>query len=124
LTHIALQYPYVLAFEPSFVEIRHVESGQLVQVIKGIDLRCLFADTPPSAINYSHTSHQRGSGVPFNGRPPLGAPGYGPQGYIYKPPFVRDEILLMSYDKVMILRPALLTQNNDDASTRSSSMRR
>lgn len=47
----ALHYPYVLAFEPTFVEIRNVETGSMSQIIQGNDLRCLFADTPPSAIH-------------------------------------------------------------------------
>jgi len=45
----ALHYPFVLAFEPTFVEVRHVDSGALVQIIPGNSLRCLFADSPPSA---------------------------------------------------------------------------
>ncbi|KAF8216845.1 CNH domain-containing protein, partial [Mycena galopus ATCC 62051] len=47
-TGFALHEPYVLAFEPSFVEIRHVETGLMSQVIQGSNLRLLFADTPPS----------------------------------------------------------------------------
>ncbi|SNX85831.1 probable to GDP/GTP exchange factor Rom2p [Melanopsichium pennsylvanicum] len=43
----AYHHPYVLAFEPSFVEVRHVETGALHQVITGVNLRCLFADVPP-----------------------------------------------------------------------------
>ncbi|KAG0141113.1 hypothetical protein CROQUDRAFT_52219 [Cronartium quercuum f. sp. fusiforme G11] len=35
----ALHYPYVLAFEPSFVEVRHVESGSLMQIIPGPNIR-------------------------------------------------------------------------------------
>jgi hypothetical protein len=30
---IAFQYPYVIAFEPTFVEIRNVETGSMFQVI-------------------------------------------------------------------------------------------
>jgi len=51
LLAIALHEPYVLAFEPSFVEIRHIETGQMTQVIQGANLRLLFADTPPSVTN-------------------------------------------------------------------------
>ena len=46
-TSFAYHHPYVLAFEPSFVEVRHVETGALHQVITGVNLRCLFADVPP-----------------------------------------------------------------------------
>ncbi len=56
LPAIALHEPYVLAFEPSFVEIRHIETGQMTQVIQGTNLRLLFADTPPSVTN-SGTHH-------------------------------------------------------------------
>ncbi|KAG8729753.1 hypothetical protein FRC12_020747, partial [Ceratobasidium sp. 428] len=40
-----LYHPCVVAFDPSFVETRHVEDGSLAQVIRGKDLRDLFADT-------------------------------------------------------------------------------
>jgi hypothetical protein len=120
---LALQYPYVLAFEPSFVEIRHVETGQLMQIIKGNNLRCLFADTPPSSINYSQASFQpRGpGGGSFNGRSPIGVPpGVGPPGFMYRPPYSRDEILLVSDDKIMILRSANLVRAQGSASDNAS----
>jgi len=44
----AMHYPYVLAFEPNFIEVRHAETGALHQVIMGYNLRCLFADSLPS----------------------------------------------------------------------------
>jgi len=47
----ALYEPFILAFEPSFVEIRHIETGLLSQVIQGSNLRLLFADNPPSVTN-------------------------------------------------------------------------
>lgn len=53
----ALHEPYVLAFEPSFVEIRHIESGAMQQVIQGQNLRLLFADTPPSITTTSGMHH-------------------------------------------------------------------
>lgn len=43
----AMHYPYVLAFEPNFIEVRHVETGALHQVIMGYNIRCLFADSLP-----------------------------------------------------------------------------
>ncbi|KZS94658.1 RhoGEF Rgf2, partial [Sistotremastrum niveocremeum HHB9708] len=46
-TGFALHYPYVLAFEPTFVEVRHVETGMMVQIVQGNNLRCLFSETPP-----------------------------------------------------------------------------
>ncbi|KAI3622906.1 ROM2 [Malassezia furfur] len=44
-TSFALHHPYVLAFEPSFIEVRHVETGVLHQVITGHNLQCIFADS-------------------------------------------------------------------------------
>ncbi|KAK7207683.1 putative Rho guanyl nucleotide exchange factor [Myxozyma melibiosi] len=41
----ALSYPYILAFEPSFIEIRHVESGALVHIITGENIRFLHEST-------------------------------------------------------------------------------
>jgi RHO1 GDP-GTP exchange protein 1/2 len=54
---LALHEPFVLAFAPSFVEIRHVETGMLIQVIQGSNLRLLFADTPPSVTNTGGSMH-------------------------------------------------------------------
>lgn len=65
----ALHFPYVLAFAPTFVEVRHVESGALMQIIPGNNLRCLFADSPPSNTSshlpspYGYNSNQRGGNV-------------------------------------------------------------
>jgi len=33
--------PYVLLFNPHFVEIRHLDTGRLIQIIRGNDVRCL-----------------------------------------------------------------------------------
>lgn len=37
----ALWYPYLLAFEPNFIEIRHTETGELLRVILGENIRLL-----------------------------------------------------------------------------------
>ncbi|CDH56451.1 rho guanyl nucleotide exchange factor [Lichtheimia corymbifera JMRC:FSU:9682] len=37
----AFAYPYVVAFEPNFIEIRNVITGALEQIIRGRDIRCL-----------------------------------------------------------------------------------
>ncbi|KAI9280723.1 CNH domain-containing protein [Sporodiniella umbellata] len=37
----AFHYPYILAFDPTFVEIRHSDTGKLIQVIPGNNIRCL-----------------------------------------------------------------------------------
>ncbi|KAG9080357.1 RHO1 GDP-GTP exchange protein 2 [Ceratobasidium sp. 370] len=52
---LALHYPYVMAFDSTFIEIRHVENGAPVQIIHGKDIRCLFSENEPSTINSSST---------------------------------------------------------------------
>lgn len=37
----ALQPPYILAFEPNFIEIRNMESGGMVSIIAGKNIRML-----------------------------------------------------------------------------------
>ncbi|KAI0738597.1 CNH-domain-containing protein [Daedaleopsis nitida] len=126
-TGFALHYPYVLAFEPTFVEIRHVETGSMSQIIQGNNLRCLFADTPPSttnsATNYYYPPYQQGYGYNQYGstdsRTSIGSNGYGqlppmpgapmpqyPNPYMPRPPqgVGRDEILMVSDDRVMRLQ--------------------
>lgn len=61
---VALHYPYVLAFDPTFVEVRHVDSGALMQIIPGISLRLLFADTPPSS-SAALTAAQNNPNYPY-----------------------------------------------------------
>lgn len=145
--YLALHEPYVLAFEPSFVEIRHIETGLMSQVIQGSNLRLLFADTPPSVTNAgtppNHSPYQTG----FDHRNPyMGSPGstgsihgsvhggYGGQSphapSPYSNSFVprnnpqgtgRDEILIVSEDRVLALRTAAGPQRpmSDAASTMS-----
>lgn len=84
-TSFALQYPYVIAFEPAFIEVRHVESGHLVQIIPGSNINCLFADMPPSTVNAPPVAPQRQLMYPSPGgggmyRPPPMTPGGYPQG--------------------------------------------
>ncbi|SAM07200.1 hypothetical protein [Absidia glauca] len=43
---VAFYHPYIIAFDPQMIEIRHVETGKLVQVLAGNDLQCL--STSPS----------------------------------------------------------------------------
>ncbi|KAI0791960.1 CNH-domain-containing protein [Abortiporus biennis] len=120
-TGFALNYPYVLAFEPTFVEIRHVETGAISQIIQGNNLRCLFADTPPSTTNsaqqqYYNPQQQGYSSYPggpplqtYNGQP-MHQNGYGsPYAAPYQPPrpppsYGRDEIIMVSDDRVMRLQ--------------------
>ncbi|KAF8493205.1 CNH-domain-containing protein [Russula emetica] len=59
-TSFAFQYPYVLAFEPTFVEIRNVETGSMSQVIQGNNLRCLYTEAPTS-LQQAHPRHSQSS---------------------------------------------------------------
>ncbi|KAI0079115.1 hypothetical protein K474DRAFT_1659617 [Panus rudis PR-1116 ss-1] len=40
--HVAWHPPYVLLFDQRFIEIRHVETGRLAQIIPGNDVRCIW----------------------------------------------------------------------------------
>ncbi|KAH9925627.1 uncharacterized protein BXZ73DRAFT_22846, partial [Epithele typhae] len=40
--HAAWHAPYVLLFSHFFIEVRHVESGRLAQIIPGRDAQCLW----------------------------------------------------------------------------------
>lgn len=40
--HVALHPPYVLMFDPRFIEVRFVDTGRLAQIIPGNDVRCLW----------------------------------------------------------------------------------
>ncbi|KZW01191.1 CNH-domain-containing protein [Exidia glandulosa HHB12029] len=120
-TAFALHYPYVLAFEPSFVEVRHVETGQLMQVIQGSNLRCLFAENPPSTTN---TASPQYSQQHYPSRTPYGmsAPNaYGGRQSMYSQYSMsttfgfthgqdRDEIIMVSEDRIMALRLANATE--------------
>ncbi|RDB18445.1 Rho1 guanine nucleotide exchange factor 1 [Hypsizygus marmoreus] len=39
---VALHSPYVLIFDSRFIEIRHIETGRLAQIIPGNDVRCIY----------------------------------------------------------------------------------
>ncbi|KIK08903.1 hypothetical protein K443DRAFT_127890 [Laccaria amethystina LaAM-08-1] len=129
-TGFALHEPYVLAFEPSFVEIRHIETGLLSQVIQGFNLRLLFADTPPSVTNTAtqqynpHQGYHQNLTTTFR---PYGNYGHLTQQapYISQPRHIqgvgRDEILIVSEDRVLALRTAAGPQRfmSDDGSMMS-----
>jgi hypothetical protein len=38
----ALHHPYVLLFDSRFIEVRHLETGRLAQIIPGNDMRCVW----------------------------------------------------------------------------------
>ena len=110
----ALHEPFVLAFEPTFVEIRDINTGSLVQVIQGSNLRLLFADAPPSISHmgpsngypggYEYGGYQSAISPDAYGGP--GAPIPQPHGYARQQGqgFGRDEILVVSDDRVLALR--------------------
>ncbi|KAJ3795639.1 Dbl-like domain-containing protein [Lentinula aff. detonsa] len=58
---VALHPPYILLFDTRFIEVRHVQTGRLVQIIPGHDVRCLWdgrgvnipAAQTPSGLNDS-----------------------------------------------------------------------
>jgi len=39
---VAWHPPYILLFDSRFIEIRHVETGRLVQIISGSGMRCIW----------------------------------------------------------------------------------
>lgn len=39
---VALHPPYILLFDSRFIEVRHVETGRLCQIIPGNDIHCLW----------------------------------------------------------------------------------
>ncbi|KAL1991752.1 hypothetical protein VTN49DRAFT_5060 [Thermomyces lanuginosus] len=41
----ALSYPYILAFEPNFIEIRHIETSELIHILTGKNIRMLHSST-------------------------------------------------------------------------------
>ncbi|KAI7903065.1 CNH domain-containing protein [Cokeromyces recurvatus] len=38
---VAFYYPYVIGFDSRFIEVRHIETGELVQILAGTNIRCL-----------------------------------------------------------------------------------
>ena len=126
---IALHYPYVLAFDPTFVEVRHVETGAMAQVIQGNNLRCLFAEAPPSTTHskanlYNNGHNGYGPRVPdprqslYSNRSSIVSSSsssnmyhgqnYGGSYPVYpdqrQGPMNRSEILMISDDRIMSLR--------------------
>ena len=57
-TSFALSHPYLLAFEPKFLEIRHLETAALVYIITAKNLRMLHVSTSEVGLPFS-TSRRR-----------------------------------------------------------------
>ncbi|KAF7370336.1 Rho guanyl-nucleotide exchange factor [Mycena sanguinolenta] len=93
-TAFALCLPYVLAFSPSFVEVRIIESGVVRQKIPGSNIRLLsFANMPPS-VDASGGGNLADEGQHLDQLQ---------QG--------SDEILMVSEDRILSLR---LAENSQD----------
>ncbi|KAI8098132.1 CNH domain-containing protein [Gilbertella persicaria] len=41
-SHIVYEHPYIIAIDPYFIEIRHVDNGELVQIISGENIRLAY----------------------------------------------------------------------------------
>lgn len=39
---VAVHAPYILLFDSRFIEVRHLETGSLAQIIRGNDIRCIW----------------------------------------------------------------------------------
>lgn len=39
---VAFHAPYILLFSWNFIEVRHIHSGKLVQILQGSDVRCVW----------------------------------------------------------------------------------
>jgi len=94
-TAFAFHYPYVIAFEPNFIEVWDIITCRIQQVIPGDNLRCLFAEPPPSGSQappppvyyhpHSMPPHPPGSmqynvhpNGPMPHYPPVPQPGFSP----------------------------------------------
>ncbi|KAG1561222.1 hypothetical protein G6F49_002009 [Rhizopus delemar] len=44
-TAFSFRFPYVVAFNTNFIEVRHIDTGDLLQVIPGNNIRCLHPDS-------------------------------------------------------------------------------
>ncbi|KAJ3776382.1 CNH domain-containing protein [Lentinula raphanica] len=53
---VAVHAPYVLLFDSRFIEIRHLETGRLVQIIPGNDIRCIWDGRGISSVNLTSPS--------------------------------------------------------------------
>jgi hypothetical protein len=55
---VALHAPYVLLFDSRFIEVRHLETGRLAQIIPGNDIRCTWDGRGISSFNAPSPSAQ------------------------------------------------------------------
>lgn len=60
----ALSHPYLLAFEPNFIEIRQLETSQLVHIITAKNIRMLHSSTREASLHLLDCSQmERTNGV-------------------------------------------------------------
>lgn len=57
--HIVYQHPYILAVDQQFIEIRHVDTGELVQIIKGDNLRLTHYNGGETPIIHGCMTHSQ-----------------------------------------------------------------
>lgn len=69
---VAFHSPFILLFDARFIEIRHVQTGRLAQIIPGTDIRCVWdgrgvnnSQAPPSALANRDDQQQQEAQVHF-----------------------------------------------------------
>lgn len=50
---VAMHTPYILLFDTRFIEVRHIVTGHLVQIIPGSEVRCVWDGRAIEGANYS-----------------------------------------------------------------------
>lgn len=65
---VAWHPPYILLFNSRFIEIRHSETGRLVQVILGKNMRCIWGGRGASAANLPSGEGNWNEGFPQESR--------------------------------------------------------
>ena len=84
---VALHPPYVLLFDSRFIEVRHISTGRLAQIIPGNEIHCLWdgrglttniVNTSPENWQDGMSQDARVHGA-MNAPEPIIAPGAGPR---------------------------------------------
>jgi hypothetical protein len=93
------------------MEVRHVDSGALMQIISGSSLRLLFADTPPSTSSSAHAAAQQNIhfGHSQSGMHGLPHGAHGSPHLAYNPPVkmpgLRKQIIFASGKQIPTIDP-------------------
>lgn len=82
---VAMHWPYILLFDSRFIEVRHVSTGLLAQIIPGNELRCIWDGRGTSSTAAATGAEGPQQSIPMNLEPrihavmsapePLGQPG-------------------------------------------------